>query len=311
MDAPPSDDLREAARLLKAGLRADALRYAKRAIQADRHNVAAWWLAAHAASTPEEARVALRVVLKLQPDHAKAHAALARLDAAQAAASAEPEPADPTITARPTQPFPGPLKRSARKPRRWRRNFVTVLLIALSVIVLGSGGLLLISNLTGSDFATQIEEVFVGEEARATATPRGLAADTQITSQIRDDQVQTFYFEATTGTEMFVAVGFAAIANDADTSGALELIDPDGYLVERSSPDSAEFEMPSIPLLETGAFAMLQYTIDVSGLWTLRLVGREGHSSGAYVMLMDCAPRSGCTPPPSFNQPPLPPVTNP
>ncbi len=294
MAATSLERLEKARRLLEAGERAAALTLIKAVLYEERRNVRAWWLAAHAAPNQDEAAIALRVVLKLQPDHAPARAALDRLGAtARPAGTAAPVEAAAPATA---SPKGSPV--TARPRSRTGRNLTTLALILLSMIVMSGGGLLFILNLTGSPLLGQIETGLSGGQTLPTATPALIGPSAQVQDVLNSGETQVYRFFAEADTEMFVGVGFATVASDADTSGAIDLIDPEGYRVASSSPEGMPFTMPALPLLQTGNIAVLHFTLDMRGVWEIRLNGREGTSSGAYVMLMECAPESNCVKPP-------------
>lgn len=277
--------LEEAQRLLKVGERGAALNLIKTVLYEERRNVRAWWLAAQAAPNRQETEVALRVVLKLQPDHAPARAALARLEAA-------PHPAPGPVPLKvPARETPAPV--TSRPRGRAGRNLTTLALILLSVIVMGGGGLLFILNLTGSPIVRQIESS-LGGESLPTTTPAPLMPSKQVQGMLDAGETQVYRFYVEAEAELFVGVGFATVASDADTSGAIDLIDPEGYRAATNRPDSMPFTLPALPMLQTGTIAVLQFTLDRRGVWEIHLHGREGTSAGAYVMLMECVPESNC-----------------
>lgn len=299
MSTAHHERLQHARRLLQDGRRADALDVLKRVLYDDRTNVEAWWLAAQAAPNREEARAALRALLKLQPDHEPARDLLARLESPAVPPTAQTTPQRPVQPVpKPAAPKSAPPRRAARPTRkRGRRNLVTLTIIAISFSVISAGSLLFILNLMGSPLLTEIESGLTGQEI-PTATPAMVWHGAQISGTIRVGERQEFVFEATAGTEMFVGVGYVTVPAGADTTGAVELIDPDGYIMTRSSPEGADFELPPLPVLETGSVTILQTQLDMDGLWRLRLVGYEGASSGAYILIMQCYPERGCLAPP-------------
>ncbi len=305
MFASDDDLLQEAHRLLRAGDKDRALALAKAVLVEDRSNVNAWLVAALAAPDHDEARVALQVVLKLQPDHAQARALLARLDAA--APSSAPSASatqDDAIAGRRPAPRVNE-KRSRRSGCIGRRNLVTLAIIGLSLAVISGGAMAFIWSLTGNPALEQIDQNLpVLGRPYPTARPheagdgaRPIAHDSQIRDSINDGEVQRFRFQGRHGTEVFIGLGLIAVPSDADTTGAMELFDPDGYRVVRSAPDAADFDLPALPVLDTGNVSIIQTTLDRDGLWELRLIGRAGRSAGAYFLLMQCYPEDGCRPP--------------
>ncbi len=296
---PHDSPLQEAERLFRAGQKVEALRLVKSVLAADRRNVDAWWLAARAAPSQEEARVALRVVLKLQPDRADARAALERLEAA--IPPAPPPASNNPLSARPSIPRASQ-KRGCLSSRKLLWAGVTVISIAL----LNCAILFLIGNLMGGfrnipgvgslPLAAQMDRHLINPVA-ATSTPGALAHNAQITGNIRDGEMQEFRFSGRPGTLMFVGIGFATVSQDADTRGSLDLIDPDGYRVASSAAGIEGIEMPQLPLLNMGAFSFLQCELDAAGIWKVRINGQAGRSAGTYIMMMQCYPEQNCLPP--------------
>jgi len=80
--SPPSPELVQAYQLIKQGQRQQAGQIIKAVLKTDPQNTDAWWLMAHAVTKPELVRRALETVLKYDPNHQKARAMLAKLDAA-------------------------------------------------------------------------------------------------------------------------------------------------------------------------------------------------------------------------------------
>jgi hypothetical protein len=90
--SPPSPALVEAYNLIKAGQKQDAGRILKSYLSRNRDDAQAWWLMAHAVTQPDTIRRCLEMVIKLDPDHAKARAMLERMQT-DASAPAAPPPA--------------------------------------------------------------------------------------------------------------------------------------------------------------------------------------------------------------------------
>jgi hypothetical protein len=74
------DVLRQAYHLVKSGDKDAARELLKSLLVEDRDNIDAWWLAAHAAATPQDTRLALCRVLELKPDHQPARLMLDKLN---------------------------------------------------------------------------------------------------------------------------------------------------------------------------------------------------------------------------------------
>jgi hypothetical protein len=108
--SPPSPALVEAYNLIKAGQKQDAGRILKSYLSRNKDDVQAWWLMAHAVTQPDTIRRCLEMVIKLDPDHAKARAMLEQIqaDASAPAAPAAPPPTPPPAAEKPV--------RAAEKP---------------------------------------------------------------------------------------------------------------------------------------------------------------------------------------------------
>lgn len=94
--SPPSPELLEAYRLIKAGQRQQAGSILKAYLEDNRNDARAWWLLAHVVRKPETAQRCLEMVLTIDPSHEKARARLARLTAAP-----DEEPDDSFFEVRP------------------------------------------------------------------------------------------------------------------------------------------------------------------------------------------------------------------
>jgi|GEM_PF-4791629 len=288
VDALTQERLREAQRLIRIGCRDEALALLKSVLAADRANVAAWWLAAQAAPNRQEAQVALRVVLKLQPDHAGARAMLARLEGEVQPAA--PPPVLPSVGSDPfaSQSFPvgeasvlgdAPLKAVRRSEGQGcRRNAVTLVVVVLSLAIMAGGGLLLVLNLTGNPLLARFN--LPGAPSRDDATPQVIAPGAAIQGMLAAGTTQEFQFQGHEGAILMAAVQFLALPADTDCSGAIVLIDPDGYRAAVSGDTNF--------LGATGG-SVLEYTLDRTGVWRLRLIGQEGHSAGLYMLMFDLA----------------------
>ena len=303
MSLDTSQQLDEARQRLRAGDRPAALCILKAILVEDRAHVEAWWLAAQAAASRTEAETALRVVLKLQPDHPHAGQALARLQRLQMQTAGSAPVAAPPVRSTPARHIPAPPPARVTAETRGRRNRVRVLAIVLSLLVMMGSGALFVLNLTGHPLAHQIESS-LNAGPLPTATPAYIASGAQLQGIVEAGETRRYYFQGAAGTDMFVGVGFAAVASDATTDGALELIDPAGYRMAVSGRDGAPFEIPSLPGLNVGNVSVLYASLDMTGVWELRLIGREALSSGPFVLLMQCLPEQACSAPaPTWQRP--------
>lgn len=296
--------LQEARGLIDAGQKTQALAVVKSVLVHDRSNVDAWLLAALAASDAQEALVSLRVVLKLQPGHKQAQAMLHRLEAAMAAARAvkAPEPAASDAALAVDTVEPNPLIKPRRRRGCLGKNALTLVVIVLGMLAISGGTLVFFLSFTGSSALDAIDEVIPdlpGQHPTVQGVDgyRVIVHDSQFQGIIDDGEVLRFRFHGRRDTEIFIGLGLMAVSSEADTTGAMELFDPDGRRALVSSPDATDFSLPSLPVLEAGNFSIIQTALDMSGNWEMRMIGREGRSAGAYVLLMQCYPTDGCQPP--------------
>jgi hypothetical protein len=115
---PPSPELVEAYKLIKAGQRIEAGRILKGYLAQHKEDANAWWLMANAASQPDTIRRCLETVLKLDPNHAKARAKLDKLAAESGAAPVEAAAVPAPISAPQTAPAAAPLAAPIPAPSR-------------------------------------------------------------------------------------------------------------------------------------------------------------------------------------------------
>ncbi len=288
MDMLTQERLREAQRLIQVGCRSEALALLKSILAADRTNVTAWWLAAQAAPNWQEAQVALHTALKLQPDHAGARAMLAHLEGKVQPAAPQPEPSSvgsdpfaPQLSPAGQAPVlhGAPLKVARRSGEQGcRRNAITLVIVALSLLVMSGAGLLLVLNLTGSPLLAQFN--LPGAPMPDNPTPQVIEPGTPMQGTLAAGTTQEFRFQGREGAILMVAIQFLTLPADTDCSGAIVLIDPDGYRAAVSGDTNF--------LGATGG-SVLEYTLDRTGIWRLRLIGQEGHSAGLYMLMFDLA----------------------
>lgn len=75
-----AEQLRQAYDLIRQGRKRDAVAMLQPILSADRQNADAWWLLANALTEPEKQRDALRRLIELRPDDARAHKMLDRIE---------------------------------------------------------------------------------------------------------------------------------------------------------------------------------------------------------------------------------------
>jgi hypothetical protein len=302
-----SDSLQPVREAIKAGDKRRA-RELLRPLLADDPTADMWFLAAQASPTREQAILSLKRALALDPAHERAGRALSRLAASAPADDTPPPlaaPADNAPLAASEAALP-PLKkaRSQRKQSPWT-------LVGLA------GSLLLSLSLTyavltalGSPIAAQVRAILGGEAPQASdgtpvfgqpprAVPPGAGGDDasgsapvgsfvvrpsksvelkrqQPVSDVLDAGFAHEYtFEAARGEE--IAVGVQFLSPTAQKVGAnVAVIGPDGY--------NAESRCQRDQILTDGSSVAFICTVHQGGIWKLQLFGRDGESTGVYVV---------------------------
>ncbi|MFZ4814057.1 MAG: hypothetical protein ACOYL5_05965 [Phototrophicaceae bacterium] len=108
----------------------------------------------------------------------------------------------------------------------------------------------------------------------------GRGAANTVSNVLADGDLHEYGFQANAGEEIAVAIQFfSPFANEV--VGHLALLDPSGR--DRAFSQGCEYQ--SIIDASTGAGFLC--IIDQSGEWKLRVYGREGRSSGVYVITVD------------------------
>lgn len=145
MDAATEGALRRAYRLIKDADTEGARAIIKPLLAAERDNIDAWWLAAHAAVTPLDAQIALGEVLRLNPEHYPARIMLERLKRLHPELVHDGQ--TPSIARR---------RRDGGARHRWLWNVVLV----CGLVMLSLGALALVSTVLGLTwFHEAVEQV--------------------------------------------------------------------------------------------------------------------------------------------------------
>lgn len=112
--------------------------------------------------------------------------------------------------------------------------------------------------------------------ALSTTLPRGA---TNTTGEVlRDGVLHEYTFQASMGENLAVAVQFFSPFAE-DVSSHVAIFDPNERIAERRCSHEVILDE------QTGAAYICD--IDVSGTWTIRIYGREGASTGVYVVSSD------------------------
>ena len=133
------EQLQKAYQFIKDGQKVRAEVILRPLVEADADNADAWWLLANAVYEPDEIRAALRQVLRLRPDHAKAQLMLQRTNSKHPPADAEASLED-LIYADETDDMDEAVPRRVNvvKPRRGSNRTLIVVLILTGLLSLMS-----------------------------------------------------------------------------------------------------------------------------------------------------------------------------
>lgn len=290
MDPATRDTLRKAYHLIKAGEPAAARELIKPVLDAERDNIDAWWLAVHAAATPQDRRLALVQVLRLNPDHGPARLMLDRLNAEH------PEEIDDLARELPlpaVQRKPPPEPPAAR-PWRWLWNVVMV----LGCLSISFGSLALVAGFFGlAWFDEAVDEVSgalglgdnLGERGifgTIKGGPPGAPYDVPITKNqgatlgsdhlnvdvMAEDEAHIYTFHAQRGQEVAALLQFT-VAGDARY--VMELWDGNNQRLARGVG------------AEDSGTVTLVYEFQRAGSYALVLIGRPDGPRGDYVLGVD------------------------
>lgn len=272
MDETTRATLREAYQKLKAGDKTGACALIKPVLAANRENVDAWWLAVHAADTPEDTETALREVLRLKSDHAPARLMLDRF-----------------LVEHP--PAPPPLKPVQRTRRGSSNRWVWIPLMIIGCLGMSFSSMALISGIAGSDFLDQAVEnvsgavgidVETGKAGQFGTVQGGNPSDprpipiTQVlniesgdvqTGSLRRNEAHIWTFRAWGGQEVMVMLQFT-VAGDA--SAVLELRSASGHKVASGVGEK-----------DSGTVTLV-HTLTETGEYELVIIGRPDGPRGDY-----------------------------
>lgn len=268
------------------------------ALQEDRRNIDAWWLAVYTAKDSAEKRKALQMVLRLNPNHAAAQSLLARLDEREQAQPASPVQA----------PKPVYISQSGtglhRQPKK--NNMAKGLQIA-GGLALAFMSFVIVDNFMGGKYTTYIDRLFNGQpEAVGWVAEEGGQADEQsnqgvpITEQksvramgdmnfsiLSENEAHTYILAANQGDEILVGINFTQ-QGQADVT-ALELWNQNGQVVAREEKIVEMMELDSALESQLGAIfsvRSIHYVVPQSGIYTIAVIGRQGGPRGNYTLII-------------------------
>lgn len=277
-----ADPLYPVRKTLKTGNRKAAQR-SLRVLLRRQPSAEAWVLAAQSCGSREEAIYCLRQALALQPQHSLAQKRLIRLE--------NTSPTD--VRFRQTSPYTPDVLVSQKRPhatgdkrRRPRRRTVFLSLLALmlpvSILTLNLAGLIsgpvtALTELTGGlKPVTEINGTPISEVENAALYVQPsqiLPLPNQMADVIEPGYAHDFTFDAETGTESAIYVQFLSVAANRVSRNVI-VLRPDGSDATPTCDQDA--------ILEGDNGVTYICAIDVAGTWSVRVLGRDKESVGAY-----------------------------
>jgi len=242
-----------------------------------------WYLAALACTKKEKAVQCVQKALKLDPKHAAANRLCLKLEGVKATAE---QPSLKTLTAE----LPPLKKVSYKKKRSGTRTLVLICLllfamscslITMNMVGIITGPVTWVTVLTGG--ATPVRELDGTPIASVSDAPLRVEASQSKPLEARDTDVlepgyaHEYTFASSSGAEVAIYVQFMSLAANK-VSRNVVLVRPNGSnatgICERDA------------ILQGDNNITLTCTIDATGQWKLRILGREGESVGAYFVGM-------------------------
>lgn len=289
--------------LIEAGEKSEARQQLRELGKTHPPNADLYYYAALLAKNAERAQSFLDRALALDPLHAGANrldyrlkhegfAAIlgAEVEAPQAVVHREPEAVDAMPLVEPK------LRQQSKRSRRALLMFMTVgIMVSLTMsyvlmLALGAGAAIInpVSEVLGGEESLDVFDGINIDEienpARLLNFPVAVSAPVErggsnaVGDILRVGVLHEYTFDAYSGEEIAVAVQFFSPLAD-NVIGNVAVLDPNDYLA------GSRCERQIIIDRQTGAAYICQ--IDVSGAWRIRIFGREGESSGVYVVTTD------------------------
>jgi hypothetical protein len=247
-----------------------------------------WYLAALACETDVQAIKALRHALEHEPLHSQANRMLHRLEGAtprQASSSSLP------VT--PTEPLKEEEIPPLKKVKYHRKRSVWTYIGCGGSILMSLSAVLIVMSYTGSPVLGEIIGFLSGkgpvreiegtpvelrEDAPLVVTPqqsKNLRAEGTLSDTLDPGYSHEYTFSATRGEELLVGIQFFS-PTASRVSRNVAVLDPDGENAERACARDR--------IIQGDSGLALDCRIHRSGVWRLRIFGREGESTGAYVV---------------------------
>jgi hypothetical protein len=249
-----------------------------------------WYLAALACSSDGQAIRALRKALELEPLHTPANRMLYRLE------GEKPRSAPPDILLTPSAPLKEDELPPLKKVKYQRKRTVWTYMGCGGSILLSLTAVLIVANFTGSPVLANLLGFLSGsrpvqeiegtpveqrEDAPLVVTPqqsKDLRAEGTLSDTLDAGYAHEYTFSASAGEEMAVMVQFLSpTANRVSRNVAI--LDPSGANAERDCTRDT--------ILQGDSGVVLDCRIQRTGVWRLRIFGRDGESTGAYVVSVE------------------------
>lgn len=248
-----------------------------------------WVLAAQACQSDEQAIKALRKALELEPLHTQANRMLFKLEGAR------PDQAPASVTA-PLAPVKEAELAPLKKVRYQRKRTVWTYVGCGGSILLSLTALLIVLNFTGSPILGEIVGFLSGsgpvreiegtpveqrEDAPLVVTPqqsKNLRTEGTLSDTLSSGYSHEYTFDASAGEEIAVMVQFLS-PTASSVSRNVAILNPDG--------GNAEQQCIRDSILQGDNGVVLVCNIDRTGVWRVRLFGRDGESTGAYVVSIE------------------------
>ena len=246
----------------------------------------AWFLAAQACTTDAKAIHCLHQALELDPQHSGANRMLFKLEGAKPEVSA-PEPVLEMPSLEALAAVNAPLKKvRRRKPMSSTRIFVLVCVLVFgmscSMITMNLAGLITgpitaVTQLTGGPTPvreiegkplSQVENAALLVEPSQSKPLEGRDADV-----LEPGYEHEYTFNGSKGHEVAIYVQFLSVGANRVSRNVVVLRPDDSDGTSTCDKDA---------ILEGDNNITLTCTVDVTGIWKVRILGREKESVGAY-----------------------------
>jgi hypothetical protein len=243
----------------------------------------AWFLAAQACTSDAKAIHCLHQALELQPQHSAANRMLFKLEGAKPAAAIAP----PLVEAPPLEVLAAvPLKKVKRKRMSGTRIFVLLCILVFgtscSMITMNLAGLITgpitaVTQLTGGATPVreiagkplnQVDNAVMLVEPSQTKELQGKDADV-----LEPGYAHEYTFVGSRGRDVAVYIQFLSVAANR-VSRNVALLRPDNS----NGTSTCQKDV----ILQGDNNITLTCTLDVTGVWKVRILGRAQESVGAY-----------------------------